>query len=176
MLHGSQREVRIFLVAANPLLREELAHALSAQDGFELVGACAPNDEVVNAIHRSGAYVVLLDDFGPARSDLKILRRLLATTPPVQVILVGMPETEWVFVDSMSAGAVGYVLHDASPDVLISSVRAVMNGEGACPAQMIFSLYKYCCDNGIVFPRFARENKRPAYGANAGLRTLHFSS
>jgi DNA-binding NarL/FixJ family response regulator len=78
------------------------------------------------------------------------------------VILAGMPETERTFLDSVRAGAIGYVLHDASAEDFISSVHAVLNGEAACPARMLVSLYKYVPGSGIACPNFARENRSAA--------------
>jgi DNA-binding NarL/FixJ family response regulator len=175
MRHVSKNEVGIYLIAANRLLRETLAHVLSTEDGFNFIGACAPGAEAENIVIASGANVVLLDDFGAARADLKLLTKLITAAPSLKVILVGMPEAELAFLDSVRAGAIGYVLHDASAEVFISSVRAVLNGEAACPARMIVSLYKYIPGNGIACPNFAREN-RAAACAHTAARALRFSS
>src|SRR5580693_1885342 len=92
MRHASKNEVGIYLVAANRLLREALAHVLSAEDGFNFIGACAPDGETENVVLASGANVVLLDDFGAARADLKLLAKLISVAPALKVIFVGMPE------------------------------------------------------------------------------------
>jgi DNA-binding NarL/FixJ family response regulator len=176
MRHASQNEVGIYLVAANRLLREALAHVLSAEDGFNFVGACAPDATTSNTVIASGANVVLLDDFGTARADLKLLTKLISAAPSLKVILVGMPETERAFLDSVRAGAIGYVLHDASAEEIISSVHTVLNGEAACPARMIVSLYKYVPGSGIACPDFAPENRQTAYAAHVAPRALHFFS
>lgn len=173
MRHASKNEVGIYLVAANRLLCEALAHVLSAEDAFNFLGACAPNAEAENTVIASGANVVLLDDFGAARTDLKLVTKLISAAPSLKVILVGMPESELAFLDSVRAGAIGYVLHDAPTEVVISSVRAVLNGEAACPARMLVSLYRYIPGSGIACPDFARENRTAAYTAP---RALHFFS
>jgi DNA-binding NarL/FixJ family response regulator len=176
MRHALQDKVGIYLVAANPLLREALERALHAATGFNIVGVCAPNSDTENAVLSSAASVVLLNDFGAARSDLMLLRKLMTAVPSLKVILVGMPETERAFLDSIRAGAVGYVLNDASASVLISSVRAVLNGEAVCPARMIVSAYKYVHGSGIACPSFAREGREATLTALAAPRALHFFS
>jgi DNA-binding NarL/FixJ family response regulator len=176
MRHASKNEVGMYLVAANRSLCEALARVLNAEDGFDFMGACAPDAETENTVIASGASVVLLEDFGAARPDLKLLTKLISAMPSLKVILVDMPETERAFLDSVRAGAIGYVLHDAPAKEIISSVRAVLNGEAACPARMIVSLYKYVPGNGIAYPNFAPENRRAAYAADAAPRALHFFS
>ena len=176
MRHASKNEVGIYLVAANRLLREALAHVLKAEDGFNFIGSCAPDAETGNTVIASRANVLLLNDFGMARADLKLMTRLASAAPSTKVILVGMPETERAFLDSVRAGAVGYVLHDAPAEEIISSVRAVSNGQSACPARMIVSLYRYVPGRGIACPNFAPENRQAAYAADTAPRALHFFS
>jgi two-component system nitrate/nitrite response regulator NarL len=143
MRHASQDKVGIYLVAANRLLREALARVLRVRGGFRIVGACAPDADTENAVLTSGASMLLLDDFDAARADLTLLRRLASSAPALQVVLMGMPEAEQAFLDSVHAGAIGYVLHDASAEDVVASVRAVLNGEAVCPPQMIATLFRY---------------------------------
>ena len=174
MRHASQDKVGIFLVAANPLLREALARVLRTETEFNVVGAYAPDADTEKAVLSSGASVVLLDDFDAARSDLTLLGKLMNAAPALKVIMVGMPETERAFLDSIRAGAIGYVLHNSSTEVLVSSVRAILNGEAVCPAQMIVSAYKYAPGSGIASPSFTHEHKHAAFVENAEPRALHF--
>jgi DNA-binding NarL/FixJ family response regulator len=179
MRHASQDKVGIFLVAANPLLREALARALFTGAGFNIVGGCAPGLNTERAVLESGANLVLLDDFSAARSDLNLVRKLLTASPSLKVILVGMPDKERTFLESVRAGATGYVLHDASAGVLISAVRAVLNGEAVCPARMIVSAYKYVPGSGIAYPKFTRDGRRAAdvrTPAPRALRSLSLTS
>jgi DNA-binding NarL/FixJ family response regulator len=174
MRHASRDKVGIYVVTATRLLRETLAHVLFTEAGFNIVGACAPGSGTESALLKSGASMALLGDFSAARSDLNLLRRLMTAAPSLKVILVGMPETERAFLDSVRAGAIGYVLHDASAGVLISSVRAVLTGEAVCPAQMIVSAYKYVPGSGIAYPSFTRTDKHAAEIVTTASRALHF--
>jgi len=122
MRHASQDKDGIYLVAANRLLREALARVLRIRGGFRIVGACAPDAETENAVRASGADLLLLDNFDAARSDLTLLRKSAPAAPSLRVVLMGMLETEQAFLDCVHAGAIGYVLHDASADELVASV------------------------------------------------------
>jgi DNA-binding NarL/FixJ family response regulator len=174
MRHASQNEVGIYLVAANRLLREALARVLCAEDGINIVGAGAAGPETESAVRASGASLVLLEDFCEARCDLNLLAKLMKATPSLKCILMGMPETERAFLDSVRAGAIGYILNDASAKEIMSSVHAVLHGEAACPARMIASLYKYRPGRGIACPNFSPAIKQAEYPVNAAPRALHF--
>jgi DNA-binding NarL/FixJ family response regulator len=174
MRHASQDKVGIYLVAANRLLREALARVLRAEPGFDVVGACAPSRDTEYAVLRSGAGLVLLDDFSAARSDLRLVAKLMTAAPVLRMIVVGMPETEWVFLDSVQAGTIGYELHDDLSDDLISSVRAVLNGRSSWPARIIVSLHEYNSGGGIACPSLKRQSRPALYVVNAAPRALHF--
>jgi DNA-binding NarL/FixJ family response regulator len=152
MRHASQDKVGIYLVAANRLLREALARVLRVRGGFRIVGASAPDNETENAVLTSGADLLLLDHFDAMRSDLTLLRKLTPAAPSLRVVLMGMPETEQTFLDSVHAGATGYILHDASADELVASIRAVLGGEAFCPPRMIVSLFRFVARPGNRMP------------------------
>ena len=50
-------------------------------------------------------------------------------TPEVKVVMIGMESDEQTFMQAVRAGAVGYVLKEASAQEIVSGVRAVANGE-----------------------------------------------
>lgn len=143
MRHPTQEKVGIYLVATNRLLREALTRVLRTRGGFRISGSCVPEAATAESVLASGADMVLLDDSGTARSDLTLVRKLVQAAPTLRVVLIGMPEEEQAFLDSVQAGAVGYVLHDASAEDVVASVRAVLEGEAICPSRMIVSLFRY---------------------------------
>jgi len=143
MRHSTQEKVGIYLVATNRLLREALTRVLRTRGGFRIAGSCVPETTTVEAVLASGADVVLVDDSGAARSDLTLVRKLVQSAPSLRVVLIGMPEEEQAFLDSVHAGAVGYVLHDASAEDVVASVRAVLEGEAICPPRLIVALFRY---------------------------------
>jgi two-component system NarL family response regulator len=143
MRHTSQEKVGIYLVATSRLLREALTRVLRTRGGFRIAGSCVPEAASSESVLASGADMVLVDDSGAARSDLTLVRRLVQSAPSLRVVLLGMPEEEKVFLDSVHAGAVGYVLHDASAEDVVASVRAVLEGEAVCPPRLIVALFRY---------------------------------
>lgn len=143
MRHISKDKAGIYLVAANRLLREALTRVLQKRGGFAIVGACSPDAGAADAVLASGADILLLDDLGTGRPDLPLVRKLMAIAPSLRIVLIGMPDEEQAFLDSVHAGAVGYVLHDASAMDVIAAVRAVLNGEAVCPPRLIVSLFRY---------------------------------
>jgi DNA-binding NarL/FixJ family response regulator len=174
MRHASQDEVGIYLVAANRLLREALARVFRAESGFDVVGACAPGPDTEYVVLKSGADLVLLDDFSAARSDLRLVAKLMTAAPALRMIVVGTPETESVFLDSVQAGTIVYELHDDLSGDLISSIGAVLNGKSSWPARIFVSLHEYNPGSGIACPTVKCQSSPAAHVVNPAPRALHF--
>jgi two-component system, NarL family, response regulator DevR len=142
---GSQEleRVSVFLVAANRLLREALARVLRTKGDVHVVEACAPDGSLGARIITSSPDVLLLEGQTSPRSDLVIIRELLAQQPDLRVILIGMTGHERTFLEAVRAGVCGYVLQDASAMDIVSAVRAVSQGEAVCPPQLCLSLFRH---------------------------------
>ncbi len=57
--------------------------------------------------------------------------------------MVDMEEDDHTFLESVRAGAVGYVLKDASAMDVVAAVRAVAQEQAVCPPRLCLSLFKY---------------------------------
>ncbi|AXB43701.1 response regulator [Amycolatopsis albispora] len=121
--------VRVLLVDDQALFREALATLLATRDDIEVVGEAGNGDE---ALRRSAALapdVVLMDLRMPVLDGVAATRRLRAEQPGVQVIaLTTFDDDEDVFA-ALRAGALGYLLKDASSAQLVDAVLAAARGE-----------------------------------------------
>jgi DNA-binding NarL/FixJ family response regulator len=72
---------------------------------------------------------VLVDLAGPRHGEVELTRRLAARHPHVQVMVVTAEVDGDRVGRALDAGAVGYLLKDAEPQVLRDGVRAVARGE-----------------------------------------------
>ena len=65
----------------------------------------------------------------PRLNGIQATRQIVAALPKTQIIILTTYDTDdWVF-DGIRAGAVGYLLKDASGDNLAEAVRGAMRGE-----------------------------------------------
>jgi DNA-binding NarL/FixJ family response regulator len=75
-------------------------------------------------------------------SEVRLIRALLRAVPAIKVIMIGMEPDEATFLGVVREGAVGYVLKDASALEVAAAVRAVANGEAACPPRLSMALFR----------------------------------
>ena len=121
--------IRVLLVDDQALFREGLRTLLSVQPGLEVVGEAAHGEEALRRVTELDPDVVLMDLRMPVLGGVETTRRLHASAPHCQVIvLTTFDDDEEVF-DALRAGAVGYLLKDASSEKLCEAIRAAARGE-----------------------------------------------
>src|SRR5580658_7768139 len=133
----------VFLLAENRLLREALLRILSKKDDIHVVGAGSYGPDVFDQVISTRANVVVLDSVAPVLAEHGAVRELHQLNPAIRVVMVGMEADEAVFLRVVQAGAVGYILKDASAVEVARTIRAVAAGEAVCPAALSGVLFHW---------------------------------
>jgi DNA-binding NarL/FixJ family response regulator len=117
-------DIRVLLCHGHAGLRAGLEHLLGATDGFEVVASVGNGDEGVAATSLLHPDVVLMDLAMPRIDTAMTTRRMAALEPrPRVLVLTGFPQPDRIRA-ALAAGASGFVLKEAAPNVLLSAVRA----------------------------------------------------
>jgi len=123
------RAVRVLLVDDQAMFREGLRTLFSVQPDLKVVGEAGNGEEAVALAARLKPDVVLMDLRMPVLDGAAATRRITEHDPECRVIvLTTFDDTEMVF-EGLRAGAVGYLLKDASSEKLFEAVRAAARGE-----------------------------------------------
>jgi DNA-binding NarL/FixJ family response regulator len=142
----------VFLLAENRLLREALLRILSKKDDIRVVGAGSYRPEMFDQIISAQANIVVLDSVSPVLAEHGLVRELHQLNPAIRVVMVGMEADEAVFLRVVQAGAVGYVLKDASAAEVARTIRAVAAGEAVCPATLSVALFQWVVRHKPAIP------------------------
>lgn len=134
--------IRILLADDHPVVRAGLASLLADQPDMEIVGMVDSPGEAVAAAAAGGIDLVLMDlRFGdtPGSGEaggVDATRRIRKLEDPPHVLVVTNYSTDGDVVGAVSAGAVGYLLKDSSPEDLIHGVRDAARGESVLSRQV----------------------------------------
>jgi DNA-binding NarL/FixJ family response regulator len=148
----------VFLLAENRLLREALLRILSKKDDIHVAGAGSYGPDALEQIVSTGATVVVLDSVSPVLAERGVVRELHHLNPAIRVVMVGMEAEEAVFLRVVQAGAVGYVLKDASAVEVARTIRAVAAGEAVCPAVLSIALFQWVARHRPAIPSLHLKN------------------
>jgi two-component system nitrate/nitrite response regulator NarL len=133
--------IRLFIADDNRLLREGLVAMLEEVEKIVVIGTAASGRKAVEQIKVLRPEVALIDIGMPAKDGIEVTHVLHRDTPEVKVVILGMCDLAAEIMESIEAGAAGYVLKEASFDTLVETIRAVHRGESFSSPQVTASLF-----------------------------------
>jgi DNA-binding NarL/FixJ family response regulator len=133
----------VFLLAENRLLREALIRLLSKRSEFRIVGACSHSRAVQQEIIAARPQIILLDSSGSSAPKSALISALRSAIRNLRIVMVDMEPDEEMFLSSIRAGAVGYILKDASALEVAAAIREIAAGNAVCPPSLCMVLFRY---------------------------------
>lgn len=120
--------IRILIADDHQIVRAGLARFIDDQHDMRIVAEAASGDDVLRLIDTTPLDVVLLDIAMPDKNGIDCLRIIRRSHPSLPVlILSGYPESHYA-VNTLRAGANGYVSKLAPPDEIVRAIRLASRG------------------------------------------------
>jgi DNA-binding NarL/FixJ family response regulator len=120
--------IRVLIADDHGVLRDGLARVIAAQPDLELVAAAANGAEAVELSRSTRPEVVLMDLEMPVLDGIGATRAILAELPATAVLVLTSFSDLRRITGALEAGAVGYLLKDASADEVVRGIRAAAEG------------------------------------------------
>jgi DNA-binding NarL/FixJ family response regulator len=121
--------IRVIIVDDQTLFREGLRAVLSVDPALVVVAECCNGEEALLACEQHRPDVVLMDLSMPVMNGVTATRKLRTQQATCQVlVLTTFDEDEWLF-EALRAGAIGYLLKDASAERLREAVHVAARGQ-----------------------------------------------
>jgi DNA-binding NarL/FixJ family response regulator len=149
---GPGGKPRVFVAAENRLLREALSRMLAKVGDLEVIGMETPGPFRTEDLLKEKAEILLLTSRGSVNEDLTAIRKVRASAPKVQILLIGVTGEEAEFLQCVRAGVSGYLPKNASAEDVVEGVRAVQAGEAVCPGTLCALLFHYFEREATAFP------------------------
>jgi DNA-binding NarL/FixJ family response regulator len=121
--------IRVLVVDDHGIVREGLRQVLQADGDFSVVGEAANGAEALAIAEREHPDVILLDITMPGDSGLVVAQRLRQQVPDSRVLILSVHDDAEYVLESVRAGAHGYLRKDTTPGDLRTAVRAVHSGD-----------------------------------------------
>jgi two-component system NarL family response regulator len=138
---ATEPTIRLFLLVANRLLRESLNRLCRKRGDLQVVGQSGCEEDAIPRLLDSRCDVVALDFL-----DVRFLCSLSCCSRresvEIKTVLIGMQDDPQPFLGAVHAGALGYLLRDASANDVIAAIRAVYKREAVCPPRLCAALFE----------------------------------
>ncbi|MFF6784810.1 response regulator [Streptomyces sp. NPDC012510] len=123
--------IRVLLADDQALLRSAFRVLVDSEPDMEVVGEASDGAEAVRLAKEERADVVLMDIRMPGTDGLAATRMISAdpTLAQVRVVILTTFEVDDYVVQSLRAGASGFLGKGSEPDELLNAIRVAADGE-----------------------------------------------
>jgi DNA-binding NarL/FixJ family response regulator len=133
------KPIRVLLVDDHQLLTGSLSALLSREPDMEVVGVAGTVAEA-KTLAKDRLDVVLMDYRLPDGTGAEATRAIKARWPAARVVMLTAVNDDETILESIQAGADGYLTKDRAVDEVVSAVRAAHAGETLLPRSVIVGI------------------------------------
>ncbi|HTN87140.1 MAG TPA: response regulator transcription factor [Sorangium sp.] len=147
--------IRVILADDQEIVRTGLTMILNAQPDIEVVGAAADGLQAVRLALDLRPDVCLLDIRMPGIDGIEATRRLAGpdVDRPVGVVVITTFDHDDYVYGALKAGARGFLLKGAGPDLLAQAIRAAASGDALIAPSITARLLAAFADSRRDLPR-----------------------
>lgn len=136
---SENRRIRVLFVEDHQLLADALTALLGREPDIEVVGVARTVAEA-RSLSRERLDVVLMDYHLPDGTGAEATRSIKARWPAARVVMVTALTDDETVLESIQAGADGYLTKDRAAEEVVQAVRAAYAGETLLPRSVIVEI------------------------------------
>ena len=125
----SSERVRVVCVDDHAFLAEGLRSRLELEPDLEFAGALPTAAQIIPAVKRLRAQIVLMDIEMPGPDPFEAIRDLRRRMPDVKCIVLSAYVRDRYFEAALEAGAWGYLHKGDDPDEIVAGIRRAAAGD-----------------------------------------------
>ncbi|GII57979.1 DNA-binding response regulator [Planotetraspora thailandica] len=146
--------IRVLLADDQAMVRGGLRLILEDQPDIEVVAEAADGAEAVDLARRLRPDVCLVDIRMPRLDGIEVTRALAGpgVPDPLRVVVVTTFDLDEYVYGALRGGAVGFILKDAGPGLLVEAVRAATAGDALISPSVTLRLLRRLAFAGAPAP------------------------
>jgi len=123
--------IRVIVADDQPLIRTGLKMILDAQPDIEVVGEAADGREAVDLARKLRPDVCLFDIRMPNMDGIEATQQLAGpdVDDPLAIVIITTFDLDEYVHGALKAGARGFLLKDAGPELLVQAIHAAASGD-----------------------------------------------
>ncbi|WP_215452735.1 response regulator transcription factor [Streptomyces sp. ATCC 21386] len=126
---GSEDQIRVFLLDDHEVVRRGVRDLLNDEPDISVIGEAGTVEQALVRVPALRPQVAVLDVRLPDGDGITVCRELRSRMPELVCLMLTSFDDEEALLDSIMAGASGYVLKQIRGSDLVSAVRTVAAGQ-----------------------------------------------
>ncbi len=122
------KQTTIVLVDDHSLVRDGIRALLESEEDLRVIGEGADGIEALTLVQEKKPDVLIIDIRMPKMTGIEAVQQLKASNSDVKCIILSMHDSEEYILQSVAAGAKGYLLKDTGKVEFIKAIHTVQNG------------------------------------------------
>ena len=135
-------KIRVFLCDDHTLFRQGIRQLLELERDIEVVGEANNGFELLDRFKKAHPDVILMDIGMPQMDGVTATQKIKKMFGHSKIVILTVYEDEPHIFDAIKAGAMGYLLKDASVEELLEAIRSVYKGEALVQPAIAAKLLK----------------------------------
>ncbi len=146
---GESNPIRVIIVDDHAVVRSGLSAFLLAFDDLEQVGEAASGEQAVDLCAQVQPDVVLMDMLMPGMGGVEATRAIREQHPNTQVVVLSSFGEKETVQAALKAGAIGYLLKDASAEDLVAAIKGAVAGQPSLAPEAARALIQATTDPAV---------------------------
>ena len=134
--------IKVMIVDDHAMVRTGLATFLEISDGMSLVAEADNGLEAISLCEQTNPDVILMDLFMPEMDGVTATKEIRKQFPETQVIVITSFDEGSMVQDAIKAGAISYLLKNASMEELADAIRSAHAGKATMAQEALQALVK----------------------------------
>ena len=125
MLNKPYRTIRVLIADDHEVYREGLRLILQKNPDIDLIGEASNGNELLHLTEVLEPDVILTDIIMPSMDGIEATRMILKKIPAARIIALSMFNQEYLVLEMLRAGAMGYLLKNAQKHEIVEAIQTV---------------------------------------------------
>ena len=138
---SSADRIRVMIVDDHPIMRSGLKEVLEASGCLEVVGEAGDGEEAVSTVEALQPDVIVMDVIMPGKDGIDACREIMEILPDTRVLMLTASTEMDAVIESVAAGATGYLQKYSQPEELEEAVLDVAAGRIRIPEQAVKEVF-----------------------------------
>lgn len=120
--------INVALVDDQQLVRQGIAGLLSLSDDIKILWQAEDGEEAIKRLNNESPDVMLLDIRMPKMNGIDVVKTLREQGNPQPILMLTTFDDSELFMQSLQAGANGFLLKDVSLEKLVDAIKTLASG------------------------------------------------